>query len=65
MTTYRMYSLDARGRIGLSADIDANSVEEAIRFAAEVKPNLTRGEIWQGRRLVAMVNGREWELDPA
>lgn len=64
MTTYRMYSLDARGRIALAADIDASDVDEAIRFAADVKPIFIRGEIWQGRRLVAVVNGREWELDP-
>ena len=64
MTTYRMYSLDTRGRIGLAVDIDADSVEEAIRLAADVKPDFIKGEIWQGRRLVAVVRGRQWELDP-
>jgi hypothetical protein len=64
MPDYRMYSLDPYGRIGFAEDIKADSDDEAIRLARDVKPDPARGEIWQGRRLVAVVNNREWELDP-
>lgn len=65
MPDYRLYSLDPYGRIGFSEDIAADSDEQAIRLAHDAKPDATKGEIWQGRRLVAVVNNHEWELDPA
>ena len=51
MTKYRMYSLDPYGKIGFAEDIVADSVQEAIDLAADVKPNLSKAEIWEGRRL--------------
>jgi len=65
MSIYRMYSLDSNGRIGFAEDIEADSDDEAIRLAADVKPNPAKAEIWQGHRLVAAVNGCEWQLGPA
>lgn len=65
MPVYRMYSLDDFGRIGFAHEIDAPTDQEAIVMARSMKPNATKGEIWEGRRLVAAVSAHDWESDPA
>ena len=55
--TYRIYSFDARRQI-VSADfIDAPSYAEAIA-AAEAVGFGTKGELWDGHRLIAQLEER-------
>jgi len=61
---YRMYSLDEHGRIGLSEEAEAGSDREAIALLRELKPNALKCELWEGRRLVATIHGRELVIDP-
>jgi hypothetical protein len=49
---YRMYCLGATGRLSLAQEIEANSDEEAVSKAREMRPDVLQCEIWQGNRLV-------------
>jgi hypothetical protein len=56
MVEYRLYGLAGDGKLGLPELIDTTSDEEAIAKARELKPNMQRCEVWQGKRLVAVLN---------
>jgi hypothetical protein len=67
MARYRMYSLNAFGRIGYAEELNASSDEEAIAKVREIKPTSKVCEIWDGRRLVATLRDQQFstELLPA
>jgi hypothetical protein len=67
MARYRMYSLDAFGRIGYAEDLNASTDEEAIAKVREIEPASKVCEIWEGRRLVATLKDQQLstELLPA
>ena len=56
MGDYRLYYLDGAGRINLADWLQADSDEDAIRKAREMRPEAHRCEIWQKKRLVAKLN---------
>jgi CO dehydrogenase nickel-insertion accessory protein CooC1 len=56
MVEYRLYAVDGDGNLGLPDLIGATDDEEAIAKARELKPDMRRCEIWQGKRLVAAFN---------
>ena len=56
MADYRIYCLDISGHINLADWIDADSDEEAIRKARELKPEAHRCEVWEKSRLVGKLN---------
>ena len=59
MTIYRMYSLNEHGHIGYAEEIAAASDGEAIARVRQNWPNALKCEIWEGRRLVAILEARE------
>ena len=61
----RVYSLDADGRIGFGEEVRANDDEAAMALARELAPNAIKGELWQERRLVAILSDQGWTVDPA
>ena len=52
MPSYRMYSLDADGRIGFPEEIAATDNQEAISQVRKIKPHAKQCEIWEGKRLI-------------
>lgn len=59
MARYRMYSLDAFGRIGYAEELSASTDEEAIATVREIEPTSKVCEIWDGRRLVATLKDQQ------
>jgi hypothetical protein len=53
MADYRLYSLDGDGRISLADWIQADSDEEAIAVARQMRPGALECEVWLKNRLVA------------
>jgi hypothetical protein len=58
MVDYRIYCLDGAGNIGLADWIQADSDEEAVLKAREIKPNSRKCEIWHKARLVGQITPR-------
>jgi hypothetical protein len=58
-----MYSLDQHGRIGLSEEVEASNDGEAITLLRELKPDPLKCELWDGRRLVAVLKGCDLETE--
>jgi hypothetical protein len=56
MADYRFYCLDGDGRIGLADWIVADTDEQAIARAHEMRPAAHKCEIWLETRLVAKIN---------
>jgi hypothetical protein len=56
---YRLYSSDRVGHLSFAEDFDADSDEEAISRARELRPNATQCEIWEYRRLVASLRPQD------
>ena len=56
MAAYRLYCLDGAGHIGLADWIEADTDEDAIAKARNLKPGAHRCEIWLGQRLVAKLS---------
>jgi hypothetical protein len=63
---YRIYCADGAGSIGMADWIQADSDEDAILKARELRPDAHRCEIWLKKRLVARINseGRLALCDP-
>lgn len=59
MAGYRLYCLDGARRISLAEEIDAESDEEAITKARELRPDAIKYEIWDDHRLVATLDLRD------
>jgi hypothetical protein len=60
VASYRMYSLDGAGRIrSFAEEIIADSDEEAISTAREMKADALQCEIWEGTRLVAALRRQD------
>jgi hypothetical protein len=53
---YRLYCLDALGRIGMAEWIDAENDQDAIQQAQLLKRDAMKCEIWNGSRLVARLD---------
>ena len=58
MADYRVYCLNGVGQIGLADWIEAETDEEAIAKARELRPDAHRCEVWLKQRLVATLNDR-------
>jgi hypothetical protein len=56
MADYRLYCLDGDGHIGLADWVEADTDEEAIVKARELRPDAHKCEIWLKSRLVAKLN---------
>ena len=56
MATYRLYCMDAAGKIGLADFIEAQDDDEAIRKARTLKAGGRKCEVWLGKRLVASLD---------
>jgi hypothetical protein len=56
---YRLYSLDGVGHLNLAEEFEAESDEEAISKAHELRPNASQCEIWEDRRLVASLRPQD------
>ncbi len=59
MAEYRMYTLDALGRIGLAEAVIADGDSEALARVRLLAPNAKRCELWKDNRLVATLDDRE------
>lgn len=57
MADYRLYSLERDGRIGLAEWFQAEDDEEAIGRARQMKPDAQRCEVWNHRKLIAVLDG--------
>jgi len=57
MSDYRLYCLDGAGRINSAEWIEAEDDEAAVIRARDVKNGALKCEVWQGRRLVARLDG--------
>jgi hypothetical protein len=55
---YRLYSIDGAGQIDLADWISAESDDEAVTKARELRPSASRCELWHNTRLVAKLNGQ-------
>jgi len=55
MSSYRIYYLDERGGLGLPEDLSATSDQQALE--EEHLKKFRKCEIWDGRRLVASLDG--------
>jgi hypothetical protein len=58
MSDYRLYYLDADGRIGLADWIKASDDHDAIRQARTLKHHARKCEVWKDRRLVAHMDAQ-------
>lgn len=58
MTSYRIYSFEGTGRISPGEDIEATSDREALVKVRQMKPTAVKCELWEGRRLVARLDGQ-------
>ena len=58
MSSYRVYSLDGTGRIGLAEWVDAADDQDAIRQARVLKQHALKCEVWERNRLVARLNAQ-------
>jgi hypothetical protein len=56
MAAYRLYCLDGAGHIGLADWIEADTDEDAIASARDLRPGAHRCEIWLKERLVATLS---------
>jgi len=56
MAEYRIYCLDAVGKISFADVIQAEDDEQAVAIAHEMKPEARKCEVWIGRRLVASLD---------
>jgi hypothetical protein len=54
---YRLYSLDGVGHLNLAEEITADSDEEAISKARELKPDAL--QCWEGERLVTSLRRQD------
>ncbi len=56
MATYRLYCLDAVGRISFADWIEAAGDAEAVAAARDMKNGALRCEVWQDHHLVARLD---------
>ena len=56
MADYRLYCLDDRGTLNLADWIEADSDEEAVLKAREVRPDAHQCEVRLKNRLIAKIN---------
>lgn len=56
MLNYRLYCLGHDGHIGLADWIEADTDDEAIAKARQLRPDAELSEVWLQNRLVARVN---------
>lgn len=66
MADYRAYYLDACGILSLAEWIDADSDEEVVLKAREIRPVAHKCEVWLKDRLVAKISssGRLEPVEP-
>src|SRR5256885_11093051 len=56
---YRLYCLNAQGRISMAEWIDAADDRDAIRQARALNRDAQKCEIWEGKRLVARLDSQD------
>jgi hypothetical protein len=56
MADYRLYSLEGDGHIGFAEWFQADSDEEAIETARQMRPGAQRFEVWNNHTLVASIH---------
>jgi hypothetical protein len=65
MSDYRLYCLDAAGRISFAEWIIAKDDDEAIAKARGLKRDLRKCEVWHDNRLVASLDAQDLSADRA
>ena len=56
MPTYRLYGLDGDGHISLADWLEAETDEEAVAKARQLRPDAHDCEVWEQTRLVAKIS---------
>jgi hypothetical protein len=56
MRNYRIYCIDGAGHVGSAHLIEAESDEEAVLSARQLRPSADNCEIWNETRLVGRLN---------
>ena len=59
MSSYKLYCMQSQGNLHFAEWIDARDDAEAIATARKLKKDALKCEIWDGRRLVAVLDARE------
>jgi hypothetical protein len=59
MVKYRLYSLDGTGNLEFPEQFAAATDQEAIATAREMKRTALQCEVWEGRRLVAVLRRQD------
>jgi hypothetical protein len=57
MATYRLYCLDAVGRIAHTRALEASSDQEAVELARQHMAAAARCEVWLSHRMIAKIDG--------
>jgi hypothetical protein len=56
MANYRLYCLDGAGHISMAEWLEADTDEQAIAIAREMRPEAHKCEVWLQNRLVSRLN---------
>jgi hypothetical protein len=59
MSSYKLYCLQSPGNLHFAEWIDARDDAEAIATARKLKKDALKCEVWQGQRLVAVLDAHE------
>ena len=59
MSNYKLYCMQSQGNLHFAEWIEAQDDAEAIEMARKLKKDALKCEIWDGRRLVAVLDARE------
>jgi hypothetical protein len=59
MSSYKLYCLQSQGNLHFAEWIEARDDAEAIVTARRLKKDALKCEVWQGQRLVAVLDALE------
>jgi hypothetical protein len=59
MAQYRIYCLDAGGKISFAEELDAANDKEAIAKTRALKRRALKCEVWKGTKLVATLDTQD------
>jgi hypothetical protein len=59
MSSYKLYCLQSQGNLHFAEWIEARDDAEAILIARKLKQDTLKCEVWQDRRLVAVLDAHE------
>jgi hypothetical protein len=59
MSRYKLYCMQSQGNLHFAEWIEAQNDADAIETARRLKRDALKCEVWDGRRLVAVLDARE------